>query len=358
MAKPEFTVSLAHDGPEPTPREMAERLAQLTADGTVEADYYGNGGAVAAFEARIAAFLGQERAVIFPTGTLANLMGMRLLAGTAGGRVVVHRLSHLFNDSGENLSLLGGFTMVPLDDRGPGYSAEALAAEIARAADARVATRIGCVAIESPARRAYGARFPAADREAVIALAREHGIPLFLDAARMPIEAAYADLAPEVLAAPFDLVYLSLYKYLGAPFGCVLAGPRALLDEVYHDRRRFGGGLAQMWPAAVLAQYHLDGHMARWQAAIPVGEAVAAALAEADGLAVERIPDGTNIFLLRRAGRPFDKARLDAEAAAAGLALPAPAGDVLPLRVNETWTRLPAEEITARLLSVLATADG
>ncbi|MEQ9813925.1 MAG: aminotransferase class I/II-fold pyridoxal phosphate-dependent enzyme [Azospirillaceae bacterium] len=354
MAKPDFTVSLAHDGPEPTPRQMAERLAQLTADGSVESDYYGNGGAVAAFEARIADFLGKERAVIFPTGTLANLMGMRLLAGTSGGRVVVHRLSHLFNDSGENLSLLGGFTMVPLDDRGPGYSAEALAAEIARAADARIATRIGCVAIESPARRSHGARFPMADREAVIALAREHGIPLFLDAARMPIEAAYAGVEPQALAAPYDLVYMSLYKYLGAPFGCVLAGPRALLDDLYQERRRFGGGLAQMWPAALLAQHHLDGLIARLQAAIPVGEAVAAALAQADGLDVARIPDGTNIFHLRRAGRPFDKARLDTAAAEVGLALPAPAGEVLPLRVNETWTRLPAEEIASRLLAVLA----
>jgi len=49
------------------------------------------------------------------------------------------------------------------------------------------------------------------------------------------------------------VVYLSFHKYLHAPFGCVIAGPTALFEGLHHRRRRFGGSLYQMWPAAVLA---------------------------------------------------------------------------------------------------------
>jgi threonine aldolase len=44
----------------------------------------------------------------------------------------------------------------------------------------------------------------------------------------------------------FDTVYVSLYKYFNSASGAILAGPRRLLEDLYHDRRMFGGGLAQV----------------------------------------------------------------------------------------------------------------
>ena len=52
--------------------------------------------------------------------------------------------------------------------------------------------------------------------------------------------------------ALFDTVYVSLCKYLGAPFGAVLAGSRAFVDGLYHERRMFGGSLPGAWMAAAL----------------------------------------------------------------------------------------------------------
>ncbi|MCB1492135.1 MAG: aminotransferase class I/II-fold pyridoxal phosphate-dependent enzyme [Rhodobiaceae bacterium] len=344
-----IVVSLADDGQVPPPPEMAERLADLTREHGAAADYYGNGGAVADFEAEAARLLDKERAVMFPTGTLANLIALRLLAGTGGGRVLVHAKSHLFNDSGENLSLLGGFTMVPLEGEGAGYSAAQVEAEVARAADARVATQIGCIAVESPSRRLHGARFPAADIAAISGVAQAHGIPLFLDGARMLIECACTGADPAEMAAPFEIVYLSLYKYLAAPFGCVLAGPAALLDDVFHMRRRFGGSLYQMWPSAVLAKDALAGFADRWAKTLPHAEAVLAAL-EADGsLTVERVPEGTNVVLVGPAEGALDGAKVKAAGRERGLKLPDPDAGRLPLKINETWLALDSREIARRL---------
>lgn len=352
-AEPDFEVSFAHDGPELSPRQMSARLAELTADGSVEADYYSNGGAVSALEKAMAELLGKQRAVMFPTGTLANLLALRLLGGTGGGRIVVHRDSHLFNDSGDNLSQLGGFTMVPLNDAGAGYSADAVRGEIARCANARVATKLAGIAIESPVRRHHGARFPSEELAKIVALAKGDGIPLFYDGARLMIEAAYTGRDPAEIVAPYDLVYVSLYKYLGAPFGCVIAGGAEMLDGLCHDRRRFGGGLYQSWPAALLALDHLPGHLDRWRGAIKRSEAVIDRLAADDRITVERVANGTNVFLLGCPAAEMDKGRLDAAAEREGVKLPAPSDGNLAIKINETWTRWDADRLAATLIRIV-----
>ncbi|EKF18850.1 threonine aldolase family protein [Nitratireductor pacificus] len=329
-------ISLVDDAALLSPKEMAERLASLTSDGKTVSDYYGNGGAVEAFEARIAAHLGKERAVVFPTGTLANLCAMRLLAGTDNARILVHRDGHFFNDAGDNLAALGRFTMVPLAGEGAGFEAADVEHEIARAASARVAARIGCIAIESPSRRIDGRRFGSGRIAAIAEVAREHGVPMFLDGARMLIECAVTGQSPADMAAPFDLVYLSLYKYLDAPFGCVLAGEAALLDDVYHQRRAYGGGLWQMWPAAVMAQDKLSRFDALWAEVVRHVEAVFAAM-EGGPVAVERFADGTNAVRLILPRAPGDPAAFAARAQRLGLKLPPLAGDRMTVKFNESW---------------------
>ena len=346
-------VSLADDGDIAEPVAMAERLLAATRKYDVRADYYGNGGAVAECEAAIAAHLGKERAVMFPTGTLANLIAMHCLTRGRGRRVIVHRLSHLFNDAGDNLAALGGFTMLPLDDGSGGFTAAQVEAEISRTANARVASGIGCIAVESPVRRMYGRRFDPKDRQAVCDLAARHGIPLFLDGARMLIECAYSGERPRDMAGAFDLVYLSLYKYMGAPFGCILAGPAALLDEIYHERRRHGGSLYQMWPAAVLAKESLNGFGSMWAETIDASETVINRLNAVPSLHVERVPNGTNIFLLSVPGQTLDGPALKAAGLQRGLKLPDPAGNRLPVKVNESWLNIEPELLVERICAVL-----
>lgn len=339
-------INMADDSHILSPPEMAARLAVL-AEGA-KADYYGNGGAVEVFEQQVAAFLGKERAMMFPTGTLGNLLVLQRLAGGAPARVVVHRQSHLFNDAGDNLAQLAGLTMVPLEDEGAGFAAASLQSEIERTRSARIVSRIGAVAIESPSRRLHGRRFGAGLPE-VIELAREHGLPLFLDGARMLIECAWTGQSPADAAAPFDAVYMSLYKYLAAPFGCILAGSAALFDGMYHDRRRFGGSLYQMWPAAVLAADALPRQASLLAEARSVGERVIALLIDA-GLPVTVFDDGSNVFLLECAHAPEEAV---ARASAIGIKILEPSGRTLSLKINETWIGRDSVDIVSRLRRLL-----
>src|SRR5207244_7696139 len=95
-------------------------------------------------------------------------------------------------------------------------------------------------------------------------------------------------------AALFDTVYVSLYKYLNAAAGAILAGPAALLDGLYHQRRMFGGGLPHVWPYAAVALHYLDGFAERFAAAAAAGDTLLGALAEHPRLKTERAARATN----------------------------------------------------------------
>src|SRR5436305_14179036 len=186
-------------------------------------DDYSRDGVVAKLEARMAELLGKEAAMFMPTGTLANHLALRLLARN-GRRVLVQRESHLYCDEGDGAQQLSGLNLVPLAAGRAGFTLEEVLAEAAAPADARVAIPVGAISIETPVRRMDGAGFDFAEMRRIAGFAREHGLGLHLDGARLLIESAYTGVAPAAYAALFDTVYVSLYKYLNAAAGPVLAG--------------------------------------------------------------------------------------------------------------------------------------
>jgi threonine aldolase len=215
----------------------------------------------------------------------------------------------------------------------------------------RVETPIGAIQIETPVRRRQGERFDFTEAKKVAAWARAHNVGLHLDGARLLLESAYAARPVKEYAALFDTVYISMYKYFNAASGAVLAGPKALLANLYHTRRMFGGGLPQVWPFAAVALHYLTGFEARFRTAMESAERVIAALQTDSNFGIERIPNGTNIFRLRVFGvnAPVYQNRLEN----AGISTSNPAGDWFHIQVNETWTRLPAAEIAARFRGAL-----
>jgi threonine aldolase len=146
--------------------------------------------------------------------------------------------------------------------------------------------------------------------------------------------------------ALFDTVYVSMYKYFNAAAGAVLAGPKALLADLFQTRRMFGGGLSQVWPYATVALHYMAGFEQRFRSSVETAERVITALRADSNFGVEAIPNGTNIFRMRvfNVNAPVYKLRLED----AGISIADPVGDWFGVQVNETWNRLPANEIAAR----------
>jgi len=342
------TVIMEGDGLELTPLEAAQELARLSAARSPQADVYGLGGEVEAVEAWFAHELGKERALFMPTGTLANQLALRALAGDRR-RVVVQELSHVYNDTGDASQTLSALTLMPLGAERATFTWPDVERVLQRTESGRVAMQVGAISIESPVRRRAGERFDRASMQHICSQARERGIGTHLDGARLPIACAYTGMTPAEYAAPFDTVYVSLWKCFNSINGAILAGPKALLDPMVHTRRMFGGALFNAWPFAMLAQRYADGFVPRLARAVAVSENFIRRLPA--GVRAERIAQGTNIFrlVLPQARASGLRERL----LAAGVVVPAPIrrtqGElVVQLHVNETWNRTDAAALAAK----------
>ena len=358
MPKPtasEPIVQFRSDGLGLSPAAYARLLAEIAETRGIAEDDYSRDGVVAELETRMAALLGKETAVFMPTGTLANHLALRLLARD-GRRVLVQRESHLFNDEGDCAQQLSGFNLVPLAPGRASFMLTEAMAEISGPPEGRVAVPVGAISIETPVRRMAGEAVDFGEMRRICGAAREHGIGLHLDGARLLIESVYTGIAPADYAALFDTVYVSLYKYLNAAAGAVLAGPRALFDGLYHQRRMFGGGLPHIWPYAAVALHFLDGFAERFRNAAAASARLCDALRDHPHVTVIRPPSATNVTVIRVAGK--GATALPERLLAHGVAI-RPARRILPdgaefaLHTNETILRRPiAETIQAFIVAL------
>jgi threonine aldolase len=322
------------DGVHHTPAEYATLLQKLAP--TIEPDDYSRGGVVARLEQSVAAAFGKETAVWVSTGTLANHLAVRLLAGEKR-RVLVQQECHLFNDCGDCCQTLSGLHLVPLAPGKTTFTVDDLQREADRGASGRVSVPIGAIQIETPVRRKSGEAFDLGEMKRVSEWARGRGIGLHLDGARLYLAAAYSGLPVREYAALFDTVYVSMYKYFNAASGAVLAGPKSLLGNLFDTRRMFGNGLSHVWPFAAVALHFFDGFPVRLSQAVATSEKVITALSADSRFEVTRVPNGTNIFSLRVKG--VDALKFQRRAIDAGFILAPPRNDQFTVLVNETWAR-------------------
>jgi threonine aldolase len=161
-----------------------------------------------------------------------------------------------------------------------------------------VAEPIAALILELPLRE-IGGRLPGwDDLVAQTRWAREGGVAVHLDGARLwQCPPAYGRSLDEI-AGLFDTVYVSFYKDLGAIAGSALAGPEDVVAEAREWRLRHGGTLFAMWPYAASALASLRERLPRMAAYREHAVAVAAALEGLPGVQVVPDPPQTSMFHL------------------------------------------------------------
>jgi threonine aldolase len=347
-------VKLWGDGQSLTPPEYSHFLSQIISNEGIEADYYSNGGVVEELENRMATVLGKERAVFLPTGTLANHLALRIQARERT-RVLVQAESHIYCDSGDCAQVLSNLNLIPMKSEDGTFTLEEVRNAIDRADGGRVRTGVGVISIESPIRRRLGKRFDFDEARRICEFAHSEGIATHLDGARLFMASGYTGISPAEYASHFDTVYVSMWKYFNAAAGAILAGPRDLLDDLYHNRRLFGGALPGAWPLAAMALHFLEGFHDRFAAAVSASRQLVRALNELPGLRVRDIPDGSNISMLYV--DEVEPSRLREVLRTRGIELSAPNPNFrgFAMVFNETLSRKPVAEIVRAFEESLGT---
>lgn len=324
--------------------DFAARLASLATGRDNLNDNYLAGGAVTELEKTFAALLGKADCAFFPTGTQANLVALRVLCGEHRHALVQHE-SHLYRDESDAAQTLSGINLVPLAE---GRATPTLA-EFGKAFDdaenGPYPLRVGAVSIESPVRRVYGDLVPMATVAEIATLARAHGAALHLDAARLMLA---PDIDLRAYSAPFDTVYVSLYKYLGAPFGAVLAGSADHIAQARKWRHVYGGSIHQGWVPAVMALDALKTFPARIAQAHANASALIALLTASGKATLRANPNASNIRFVEMpealATQAFERCRV------AGVRLAKWKDGAQPMYVNETMNRRPVAELATLIL--------
>jgi threonine aldolase len=239
------------------PKTIREQLLEIAgaAEEDEYPDRYGGGDLLESFEREIAQLLGKEAAVFMPSGTMAQQIALRIHCERCKLRTVaLHPQSHLLVSENGALTRLQGLQPIPAGDRNRLYALEDLCA---------IPERIGALLLELPERNIGGALRPWSEVEAIAQWAKDNGVGLHLDGARLWESQPYYGMPLADIAKPFDTVYVSFYKILGAVAGAALAGPRDVMDEARAWQWRHGGRLVQQYPMVVSARLGLQRYLPR-----------------------------------------------------------------------------------------------
>ena len=222
-------------------------MRRAMAEAEVGDDMYGEDPTVRRLEEEAAAALGFPASLFVPTGTMGNQIGVRLLCQRGYELLVDERAHFVFYELGA-ISAVGGIPTRTIASE-DGLPTVAL---LRRGFGARGGYRdpTGALAIENTHNMAGGRVFPRERIEPLLAWAKERGLPVHLDGARIWNAATSLGTTPAKLAEGFDTVMFCLSKGLGAPVGSMLCASRERIDEGRELRRQLGGAMRQ---AGVLA---------------------------------------------------------------------------------------------------------
>lgn len=236
-------------------------MRRAMAEAEVGDDVFGEDPETNALEREVADLLGHEAGLFTPTGSMANQLGLRLHVAP-GEELLADVRAHVVRaELGAAAAFSGITTRTWPSERG--RLVASAVTEIAEPNAGAYSVSTAAIAVENTHNFGGGTVQPVDEVRAVQAYAREHGIAVHLDGARLWNAHVASGTPFRELAAGFDTVSVCLSKGLGAPVGSVLVGTRAHVDAARTWRKRYGGGMRQTGFLAAAGRYALRHHVDR-----------------------------------------------------------------------------------------------
>jgi threonine aldolase len=229
---------------------------------------------------RAAELLGHEAALFLPTATMSNQIALRVLT-RHGQQLIAEERTHILIFEAGGPAVHSGLMVKPLTGVAGRITSQQLRNVVETADEFQPA---GIVVLEQTHRSAGGRVWPLEELSDVIGTARELGLAVHLDGARL----LNASVASGIPAAEYgrlaDMVQICFSKGLGCATGAILAGSAERIAEAWKLKFLFGGALRQAGVIAAGMLYALDNNIER------LAEDHARAKRLAEGLAAAGLP--------------------------------------------------------------------
>ena len=238
----------------------SEGMLQAIVHAELGDDVYGEDPTVNEFEALAAQMVGKEAAVLVLSGNMGNLTSLMAHA-LPGDEVILDYESHLFYYETGGMANIAGLMPMPVPSHQGMLDPEEVAAAIRPLDEHHPTPRLLC--LENTHNRSGGRVIPLKLHNELCGVARQHGLAVHLDGARIFNAAIAAGVEPSSFTENVDSIQVCLSKSLGCPLGSFVAGSQSFIEKVRLARRRIGGGMRQAGIIAAAGIYALRNNVQR-----------------------------------------------------------------------------------------------
>jgi threonine aldolase len=275
---------------QPTPE-----MRRVMAEAPVGDEQLGEDPSVNRLQDMVAALTGKEAALFLPSGTMCNLIGIKVHT-QPGDRIILERTAHPMTSEAGGAGLVCGVLTVPLDGIRGVFTPEQLEAA-AYPGDGVHTPPVTLVCLENTHNRGGGKVWPFETFKAVADTAHRLGLKVHLDGARLLNAVIASGIPAQVWSASVDTVWIDLSKGLGCPVGAVLAGDQETIRRARRYKQMFGGAMRQAGILAAAGIYALEHHVERLAEDHANAQLLARGLAEIPGIRLNPADVETNIVI-------------------------------------------------------------
>ncbi len=273
----------------------SQAMRDAMANAPVGDDVFAEDPTVNKLQEKVAELLGKPAALYVPSGSMGNQICIKVHT-KPGDEIIAERGAHIFNYETGAIAFLSGAQTNLIDGEAGVMTAE----QVKRAIRPRVyyMSRTSLVCLENTHNRAGGTIYPLDVIKSIAQVAREEGIRMHLDGARLWNACVETGIPPREYASHFDSVSVCMSKGLGSPVGSVIAGTTEFIAEARRYRKIFGGGMRQAGVIAAACIYALDNNISRLKEDHAKAKTLASSLSRVKGFDLKPEDVQTNIMIV------------------------------------------------------------
>ena len=210
---------------------------------------------------RLAKMFGKDKALFFPTGTMANQAAIKLHT-QPGEQVICDKYAHIYNYEGGGVSFNSGVSCKLIEGNRGMISSEQVITAI-NPPDFYHSPLTTLVALENTTNKGGGACWDFEEIKKIKLVCNEKKLGFHLDGARLWNALEEKSETPDQYGQYFDTISVCLSKGLGCPIGSVLVGNNDIMEKAIRTRKMLGGSMRQVGVLAAAGLYALDHHRKR-----------------------------------------------------------------------------------------------